>query len=69
MAKLSVNPTDEMDAGITAREMLDRATPEDRRIMQMIMEGRSYDEIAAAVGCDKKAITRRMKKYRGGGAE
>jgi len=62
--KLSVNPTEEMDAGITAREILDRATPEDKRIMEMIMEGRSYDEIAAAVGCDKKAITRCMKKYR-----
>ena len=44
-------------------ELLERATPEDKAIMLDIMAGKSYDEIAKRHGTDKKAITRRMRRY------
>lgn len=59
-----MNPTDEMDAGITAREILQKANTLDKMIMQDIMAGRSYDEIADKYGISKALITLRMKKYR-----
>lgn len=40
------------------------AGEDDRRIMQGIMDGKAYGEIAAEMGLsDKKAITRHMRRY------
>lgn len=46
-----------------ARAALNLATPEDREIMLAIINGQSYDEIAAAHNISKMEITRRMRKY------
>ena len=49
---------------MAAKEMLDRATPEDRKIMDEIMQGRTYEEIARKRGVSTTAIFKKLKKYR-----
>lgn len=45
------------------RDILDKATPDDKAIMLDIMAGKSYDEIAAERKINKMDVTRRMRKY------
>ena len=42
---------------------MDRAKPEDRAIMQEVMQGYSYEEIAKKHGTNKMDIARRLQRY------
>lgn len=43
--------------------IMDKATPQDRRIMQLIMQGWSLEEIGQLIGISKMAVSKRLKKY------
>ena len=61
---LSVDGQKAVRVHMAAKEMLDRATPEDREIMEEIMQGRTYEEIARKRGVSATAIFKKLKKYR-----
>ncbi len=48
---------------MAVRDLLSLASPEDRKIMEGIMEGKSYEEIGRAIGLNKMDISRRMRAY------
>ena len=43
--------------------IMDKATPQDKRIMQLVMQGWSLEEIGQLIGISKMAVSKRLKKY------
>ena len=45
------------------RELLDRATEDDRKIMVAVMDGKSLREIGSEMGLSKNDVARRLRRY------
>lgn len=43
--------------------VMDKATPQDKRIMQLVMQGWPLEEIGQLIGISKMAVSKRIKKY------
>lgn len=43
--------------------IMDNATLQDKRIMQLVMQGWSLEEIGQLIGISKMAVSKRLKKY------
>lgn len=54
-----------LETKLDVNQILDKMPKIDKMIAELIMDGKSYREIADEIGMDKMTIQRRMKKYQG----
>lgn len=60
---LTVDERSERELDDDVNCIMDKATPQDRRIMQLVMQGWSLEEIGQLIGISKMAVSKRLKKY------
>jgi len=63
VSALTVDERDSLDRKLETKQLLEKMTKLDRMIAELIMDGKSYREVADEIGIDKMTIQRRMKKY------
>lgn len=61
---LSVDERERRAARMDAEYITTKATPEDKVIIEMILEGMTYQEISQRLGVSPSTISRRLSKYR-----
>lgn len=62
---LTTSTRHSLDMHLKVAEILDKMPKIDKMIAELIMDGKSYRQIADEIGMDKTTIQRRMKKYQG----
>ena len=62
---LTATPIHSLNIHLKVAEILDKMPKIDKMIAELIMDGKSYRQIADEIGMDKMTIQRRMKKYQG----
>lgn len=62
---VTTNPRHTLNIHLKVVELLDKMPKIDKMIAELIMDGKSYREIANEVGMSQVAVMKRMKKYQG----
>ena len=62
---LTVDERDSLDRKLETKQLLEKMTKLDRMIAELIMDGKSYRDVADEIGMSQVAVMKRMKKYKG----